>query len=421
MKRKMLCDGVSYAFIPTNKFKTTLISFGFYLPLEKQNAAANALTLELMKSGTVEEPETLLFNRRLAGLYGASVSTSEMKLGDKQALRLSLMFLNDKFSLKGESITNEATKLICDMVFGRYFNNSDYPQTAFLREKRLLCEYVLAEYNDKRKYARARCEEIVSAGEPFENSPLGTAEKIEKISAEDIKIALARLLEKAFIAIQVVGAEEPCGFAEKMTELIQNVKREYKPFRQDILKSAGEVKRVSEKLPVNQGKLVMGLRTDKLDKKDFATMSVMTDIFGGGPYSLLFNNVREKQSLCYYCAARAVRQKGLIFVESGVEQKNIKLAEKSILEQFESVKNGNFTENDFNSSVLSLCDAMKTVNSDQEAIDRWYSLRSMEENAFSPEGMIEAVKSVTRDDVSRLAKTFSLDTVFTVETKGENE
>lgn len=47
----------------------------------------------------------------------------------------------------------------------------------------------------------------------------------------------------------------------------------------------------------------------------------MTDVFGGGPYSRLFMNVREKLSLCYYCSARLIRGKGIIVIQSGIEKK----------------------------------------------------------------------------------------------------
>ena len=82
-------NGVSYSFISTSRFKTTLLSVGFYLPLTN-NAAANALALRLMKSGTAELPDTYSLNRRLASLYGAKVTSWIAKHGDCQELRLNI-------------------------------------------------------------------------------------------------------------------------------------------------------------------------------------------------------------------------------------------------------------------------------------------------------------------------------------------
>ena len=83
----------------------------------------------------------------------------------------------------------------------------------------------------------------------------------------------------------------------------------------------------------------MGFSSDTAGDDDSTMpLMVMTDIFGGGPYSRLFDNVREKMSLCYYCSASSSRVKGLITVESGVEEQNAEKAEKAISEQLEIMK-----------------------------------------------------------------------------------
>ena len=56
-----------------------------------------------------------------------------------------------------------------------------------------------------------------------------------------------------------------------------------------------------ERIDVKQGKLVLGCRVDVKPNDNLAkAMRSFSDIFGGGPYSKLFANVREKMSLCYY-------------------------------------------------------------------------------------------------------------------------
>ena len=85
----------------------------------------------------------------------------------------------------------------------------------------------------------------------------------------------------------------------------------------------------------------MGFSSDLCGDDDVSLpLMVATDIFGRGPYSRLFANVREKMSLCYYCSASAVRQKGLVTVDSGVEAENAEKAQKEILAQLDAVKKG---------------------------------------------------------------------------------
>lgn len=405
-------DGVSYSFIKSDRFKTTLISIGFYLPLEK-TASANALTLNLMKSGTVKLNDTYSFNRKLASLYGASVTSSAAKLGDCQELRLNITVNDDKFALNGEHTVDEAGELLCDMIFSHLLAGSIYSDEAIAREKRLLCESIAGKLNDKRTYSRNRCEEIMCQNEPYGISGEGTVDAVKDLTSRDVLTSLDRIIRKAFISVQVIGSNEPKRFVDTFADCIKKAGRDYKELPTDTVKSADETRLVEEKMAVNQGKLVLGLRS-AVGGEDRETVAawVMCDIFGGGPYSKLFCNVREKMSLCYYCSARSVRRKGLILVDCGVEDKNIEAAKTAILSQLSEIVNGNITEKEINSSKLSMCDMIRSIESDQGALARWYATRALENKPASPSEMCELISKVAVEDCMTAATDFKLDTVF---------
>lgn len=412
-------EGISYSFIKTNRFKTTVISVGFYLPIN-EFSAANSLAAALMSTGTFEYPDSESFNRKLASLYGAAKSLTISKLGDNEQFRINIAVNDDKYSMNGESTTKDAGELLCDMIFGRYLDGSDYPTDAVMREKRLLIEKIKGEINDKRLYARKRCEEIMCEGEPYGLSSHGTVEQVKNLTDADIKSAISRLIKNAFISVIVIGDKEPTEFKEIFLELLDKSERQYIPFQKDIVKIGEEFKTVTEEMSVEQGKLVLGFRSEQggADNDTVATF-VMTDVFGGGPYSRLFTNVREKRSLCYYCSARAIRRKGLIFVDSGVEAKNIESAKSAILEELSAVKEGKFSQKELDSSKLSLCDTLRSVESDQLALLSWYATRALEEKVLSPQEFCEKVEEITADDIKMAAEGYRLDIVYILKPKEE--
>ncbi len=411
-------SGISYSFIPNHHFKTTLISVGFYLPLSENNAA-NALTLALMKSGTKALPDTYSLNRRLASLYGAGITSWVAKQGDCQELRLGITVNDDKYALHGENTVDEAGSLLCDMIFDRFLSDTDFPSEAVSREKRLLCEAIEGKLNDKRTYARNRCEEIMCQSEPYGLPQEGTVEEVKALTNDDIRASLNRLIREAFISVLIIGAKEPSVFAERFSDCINSAERQYKPLPKDVILSADGCDTVTEEMPVKQGKLVLGLRsqTGGCDRDTVANW-VMGDIFGGGPYSKLFCNVREKMSLCYYCSARPVRRKGIILVDSGVEDKNIDAAKTAILQQLQDMCDGNFTEKDMTSSKLSMCDSIRSAESEQETLARWYAARALEEAPASPAEICDLITKVTREDIINAAKGFMLDTVYILKPDG---
>ena len=148
------------------------------------------------------------------------------------------------------------------------------------------------------------------------------------------------------------------------------------------------------------------------DDDDSLPLMVMTDIFGGGPYSRLFSNVREKMSLCYYCSASSVRQKGLITVESGVEAENAFAAEKEILNQLEIVKKGEFTDFEFESSKKSIIDSLNTYNDSQVSLDMWYALKIYNRSLYTPEDIAAKIGGITREAVINAAGGVKLHTVY---------
>jgi predicted Zn-dependent peptidase len=169
-------------------------------------------------------------------------------------------------------------------------------------------------------------------------------------------------------------------------------------------------------MPVKQGKLVMGFRLGMTDADDnYAARRIMVDLFGGSPHSKLFTVVREKMSLCYYCSARMIRQKGIMFVQSGIETYNEEKAKDAILQQLEDIKNGKFTDDEVESSVKALEDSFKSVSDSPEALDSWFMSQCVSGDYRYPEEFIEEFKNVTREEIIKAASDVTLDTVFMLE------
>jgi predicted Zn-dependent peptidase len=176
---------------------------------------------------------------------------------------------------------------------------------------------------------------------------------------------------------------------------------------------AEKVNTVVDKMDVKQGKLVMGFSCDMYGDDDASLpLMVMCDIFGGGPYSRLFTNVREKMSLCYYCSAASVRSKGFLSVSSGVELENADKAITEILNQLEIMKNGEFSDSEFESSIKSICDSLNTYYDSQGALDLWYALKANGQNIYSPKDISEKVTKITKEDVIAAAKGVKLHTIY---------
>ena len=170
---------------------------------------------------------------------------------------------------------------------------------------------------------------------------------------------------------------------------------------------------MEEEQPVKQGKLVLGYRAGMRDAEaEYPVLRMMTDIFGGGTYSRCFENVREKQSLCYYCSARFLSQKGIVIVQSGIENENAEKAIAEIGKQLQGMAGGDITEEDLQKSVRSMKDAFGTICDNPLDIDGWAASQLCDPAFQTPDELVERCAAVTREQAVEAAKRMTLDTVF---------
>ncbi len=416
MKRIVtLKNGIEGLFIENQRFNTTSISFNFYLPLREESVAENALLPFILTSGGKDYPSFSALNYKLNKLYGARLDASTEKFGDCQLLRMRISVIEDRFTFESDSLVKQASELLMGLIFNPNTQNGEFLENDVKREKRKAIEHIKGEIAEKRLYAKNRLISEMYKGTAYGLPKCGTVEMVEKITGKSLYDAWKNMLSTAFLRVHVVSAAIPNRLFEDIAEKFDSVER-YNITDCKLCEPTDALDKpntVFEKMDVKQGKLVMGFSCEMYGDDDLSLpLMVMCDIFGGGPYSRLFSNVREKMSLCYYCSASSVRYKGLLTVDSGVEVNNAQKAQDEILNQLEIMKKGEFSDFEFESSIKSICDSLSTYNDSQNSLDLWYALKINNQNLYSPEDIAEKIKKITREDVIYAAKGVKLHTVY---------
>lgn len=412
-------EGVELCNITAEGFKSACVTISFVLPLDNK-ASYYALVPGVLTRSSAKYPDVTAIENKLALLYGAELVADVSKVGENQVLKLGVSCIDDRFAFDGESITAECSELLFELVFNPLTENGVFTAKDVESEKRLLCERLDAETGDKRVYAKNRCEEIMFSDEAYGIHRLGSRDVIEQITPENLFEAYKEILANAKICVCVSGKTDYEAVKNMLGKYIDSVDRDLITTETVFVERAEDVTYEKESEPVKQGKLVMGFRLGMADADDnYAARRIMVDLFGGSPHSKLFTIVREKMSLCYYCSARMIRQKGIMFVQSGIESYNEEKAKNAILQQLEDIKNGKFTDEDIDASVKALEDSFKSVSDSPEALDSWFMSQCVSGDYKYPEDFIEEFKNVTRDEIIKAASEVTLDTVFMLEGNGE--
>ena len=420
MQTEKLCKGVNFCFEQTDKFKTSVLSFSFFSPLGS-TAAADSLIIHLLSRTCAQHPTINEMNRKLASLYGATITPSVSKSGDNLVLKLNMTFIDDRFALGGESISEECIKLLCSCVFRPDINMDGFKKENVEREKRLLIEKIESEKDDKRLYALNRMIEEMCKSETYGLPKYGTEEEISCVSEKELMARWLKLVVNAAVQITYVGSADCEKIKSTVLSYFNEIQRKAVwPIKTEFVVDAYDRNLVTEKQKVKQGKLVIGYRAGmSYDRDNYAAVRLMTMIFGGGTYSKLFTNVREKMSLCYYCSARLIANKGLITVESGVETEKAQDALEAIRNELNEVKKGNFSEETLRNAKLSFCDSLKSVYDSAQSMNSW--LLSYTENSiyYSPEELSDLINKVSREEIIVAANMVEEDTVYILEAEKE--
>lgn len=421
MTMQNIAEGIRFCSVKTDKFKTCRVNISLAMPLDK-NASARAILPFMFSRRCAKYPDYTSLNRVLDELYGAAVSAGVLKRGEAQVISFSMSAIDDRFALDGDKVALECTKLLADMIFDPLTEGESFPEDIIEQEKRLLVEAIENEQNDKRRYAMLRCEQLMFADEAYGINRFGSVEDVKALTPDVVYAAWRDVLEKATVQITMVSSMDPQPIVDLIREKFSEIERHPVDIKTQFVSGLPKPEYISESMPLKQGKLVMGFRTGMRSEDDMMpAMKVAVDIFGGGTYSKLFSVVREKMSLCYYCSAALFNSKGIVMVQSGIEDTNEEKAKNEIINQLRLTAEGEFTDEDFSSSIKSLTDSILGNSDTPEEITAWYASQILRNELKAPETYAKEIGSVDRAEVVRAAKTIMLDTIFMLKSSGEAE
>ncbi len=414
VKYNETADGIRLLCVNTGKFKTNFISIDLFAPIG-EDLPAQYVLCSLLAHTSRDYPTFKSFNSKVEGLYGASFDSGIGSYGDNVRLSFCLELPDDRFALYKDTPSEEAVDFLINILLNPLCKNGRFDEEAAKREIRFTLEDLEAKKNDKRAYALSRLKQLMCEGEKYGVDSEWLENGVRDVTSERLFEAYKNLLSTAQIAVTACGTLSQDMLCEKITAFANNIENR-KPVKltSEFVTGAGEIRYFSESMKMmNQAKLVIGFRSGmENDTDSYYAYRIMTDVFGGGPYSRLFTNVREKLSLCYYCGARLIRQKGIIFVQSGIEKKNYNKALDEILNQLAVMKNGEFTDEELESSKKALADAYCGVEDSPMGVCTYYASQCFADEIISGEEEAQAFSAVTREDVIKCAQKTAADSVY---------
>lgn len=417
INRRKIADGVYFSSITDKRYKKNLISVAFSTQLSEDTATENVIVPVLLTKCNSKLPTYKAFNNKMSRLYASGIGGTVGRQYDLQTISFGAYYLDDIYALSGEKMTGIMTDILIDCLTSPVTENGVFSEKFVELEKKTVIDNIETAINDKRSYAIERAMKTICKGEPASVCSYGTVEKAKLITPDSAYKAYRRMLETMPCEIICTGCSDFDGVAEKFAAAFE------KAGRHDIENTTialspvkTQTEEVTERLTVNQSKLVLGFKSHS---DDDAALVLLQKIFGGTTSSKLFRNVREKMSLCYYCSAARNDLKGIMLVNSGVENENIEKTKEAVIDQLEEIKNGNFTNEDINFAEMAIKNDFKSVADSAGNVSNWYFDCIRKNDIVTPEEKLGRYLGVSKERIIAAAKSMVLDSVYVL-TGNEN-
>lgn len=388
--------------LQSNKFKTNLCALFITVPLTKENCTKNALITSVLRRGTQNYKTQEEIAKRLEDLYGAGFNCGVDKLGEYHVLKFYLETLENTYTLNNENLLQDGINLLLDIVFNPLTQNDGFNKTYVEQEKINLKKLIESRKDNKALYAKERCLENMFIGESYGLYKYGTVEDLAKLNEKKLYEYYKELIKNCKIDLYITGnnIDNVCipDIPSKELEKIENI------HIAPIIPN-----KINEVQDVTQGKLIIGLNANSLNK---AAVSMYNTILGGGANSKLFQNVREKASLAYSAGSSYIRRKNTILIQIGIEIENYDKTLEIIEKQLIDMKNGNISDEEFNSAKELIVSSIELIEESKEDMITFYFDQNLFEENLNVTEYKEMIKKVTKEDVIEVAQKIKEDTIY---------
>ncbi len=408
-----ISQGVTLRCVRDLRFKQSCLSLQFVRPMCRQEAALNALIPAILLRGCESAPDMRSITLHLDDLYGASVGALVRRVGDYQTTGLSCSFIDDRFTLEGDSVLAPMLDFLGQLLLEPVLEKGAFLPAYVDSEKRNLILTIQSQKNDKRAWAMSRMLDYMCAADSFGIHRLGQEEQAAAITPESAYAHYLTILRESPVEIFYVGSTEPAQVAALLQPLFAKIPRCPVGMTPQTPFCDGGAGDYTEAMDVAQGKLCMGFVTPvSIRDPGFVAMQVFNTVYGSGMISKLFMNIREKLSLCYDIGSGYYGSKGIVTVSAGIDCKDVALVKEQVLSQLAACQQGEISQQELTAAKESLMSQLRATHDSPGAIESYYATSALSGLGMTPAEYTAAVEAVTVEAVAEAAQTVTLHTVY---------
>ena len=405
--------------IKTNLYKTITVKIFFREEALKENITKRNFLSRIMMLGSNDYKTKVELTKREQDLYAVNISSTNRRIGNYLDTGLSLKVLHDKYTEEGNF--EKSLDLLDSLIFNPKVSNNAFDEADF----NTVYEEYKADLNslveNKMTYALIKGLEATDSKSVISYRAIGYLEDLEKITKENLYDYYKNVISHNFVDIFVLGDVDE----EKITTIIRE-KFKINTFKKKPINAlvepikASRIKTVKEKIKSEQDNLIITLSLNNLTEYERNyPLSLYNAILGGGTESLLFSEVREKNSLAYYISSTPNKLDNLIIIRGGITKDKSMEAVSIIKKILKDLENGKIDDDKLTKAKEYYTSAIDDIiESPFQIIESYYMIELL--GVDDIETKRKKMLKVTKEEVIALAKKIKINTIYILEGSDDN-
>lgn len=313
-------------YISSNKFSDVSVAIRTQLPLERSTITAYNILVYMLKTKTelFKTKQALISNLNEA--YGMKLACGLSSYGADLILTTRIQYIRSDW-IEEEDYIHKVKEITDQVLFHSVLDEASFEEAKYLYRNKLT--RIL---DDPDGLAIYTCLTTLNTNHEISIPIQGSLDDLDQLTLQDIQNVYSAYL-KADKHILVCGCldEEMKTYLERMDSSSKlNSTRSLLP----ILDYQEKI--IEKNISQSSIALVYATSTDILSE-DYYKMFVMNSLLGQSPTSLLFEEVREKHSLCYSISSYLIQFDGALIITLGTNKENIEKAIDLINQQIQRI------------------------------------------------------------------------------------
>ena len=404
-------NGIRFSAKCSPKFRSCLLTLHFYVQRTAETAPVHALLTDLLTASSADEPDIAAMSLRLESLYAADFSAKLSLFGDCAGLIFTASWLDDRFALNGEAVTDAMLELVLGCLLRPNAANGAFRDPEFRICKQNLLDDIDCMQNDKRSYALKQAAAHAYCNEPAAIPAHGSRKYAEAVTAEQAFRLWQEILQTAPVDIVCITPEPKPQIAERLLDALQSCR--HMPVQPVAFTSPSppkpEPQTVAEDVDAGQSKLVLIYKYRAIPRE---VLAVLCGMLGGISESLLFTNIREKQGLCYYCVLQNSVYKHALVIDSGMDPAQADAVRLAADAQIDALKSGDFTDEMMEQAILQFEYQAAAAQDAPDSMAAVEAARFRRSDPRDAAALADAMRQVTRTQIAEAAMQLVPDTVY---------